>query len=359
MGTLKSGPSAGGQDGKIRVWFGSYDREPGCGGIYAAELDETAGQLSEPKRVAEVANPNFLAFSRDHQFLYAVCGAAEDSLAAFQTRPAFRELNRFSGLGKAVCHLALDPTEQNLVTVHYASSDFALFALNADHSLAGETQRQKLEGSGPNARRQSCPHPHSVWFWEGNRFYVPDLGTDKIRIWQLDSARHTFVPNDPPFAQAAAGSGPRHLCFLRGQRTAFSSDELSNTVTAWHVDESGALEPFETHSILPPGWKPATPDTTAEVACTPDERFLYVSNRGSDTLTSFRIAQDGSLTLLEIVSAHGQFPRHFAISPDGRFLLTANQKSGSVSLFAIQDSGRLTFLASQPLPVSPVCVLFD
>lgn len=345
---------------EVRVFFGAYDREAASRGIYAATLDERSETLSEPTRAADVPNPGFLVFSQDHQFLYAVCGEAKDSVAVFRVEAGLTELNRLTGLGKSVCHLALDPSGQNLLTAHYSSSDFALFALKADHSLDRETQRQALEGKGPNASRQSCPHPHSVKFGVGDCFYVPDLGTDRIMIYQLDAARHAFAPNDPPFAAAEPGSGPRHLCFLPDKKTAYSANELSSTVTAWHVRKNGALEAFETLSTLPADWKSETVNSTAEVACTPDGRFLYVSNRGHDSLACFKVAPDGSLTLREIVSVHGKTPRHFAISPTGRHLLTANQDSDSVSLFAIHpDSGKLEFRSEITLPVSPVCVAFD
>ncbi|MBR0191674.1 MAG: beta-propeller fold lactonase family protein [Thermoguttaceae bacterium] len=352
---------------EFRVFFGSYDAGSAERGIYTSVLNERSETLSKPERAAEVSNPGFLIFTPDFQFLYAVCGEKYDSLAAFSVSdlnqtaksPKLTELNSLSGFGKSVCHLALDPSVKNILTANYSSSDFTLFSLNEDHSLKAETQRQELEGKGPNEKRQEKAHPHSVKFGAGNRFYVPDLGTDRIMIYELDSAKSDFTPNDPPFAQCEAGSGPRHLCFLPDKKTVYSANELGSTVTGFHVRKNGALEAFQTISTLPPDSKSETPNYPAEIACTPDGKFLYVSNRGHESIACFKVTMDGSLILREVVPVHGKNPRHFAVSPTGNFLIAANQDSKNVTLFKIHpETGKLTFLSEQTLPVSPVCVLF-
>ncbi len=352
---------------EIRVFFGSYDSGSNEPGIYTSVLNERTETLSKPERAAEISNPGFLIFSPDFQFLYSVCGEKHDSLAAFSvpdlsktaSLPKLTMLNSLSGLGRSVCHLALDPSGKNILTANYSSSDFALFSLNEDHSLNAETQRQALEGKGPNEKRQEKAHPHSVKFGVGNRFYVPDLGTDRIMIYELDPAKSAFTPNDPPFAQCEPGSGPRHICFMPDKKTVYSANELGSTATGFHVHKNGGLEAFQTISTLPPDSKSETPNYPAEIACTPDGSFLYVSNRGDDSIACFKVSMDGPLILREVVPVHGKNPRHFAISPTGNFLIAANQDSKNVTLFKIHpETGKLTFLAEQTLPVSPVCVLF-
>jgi len=352
---------------EIRVFYGSYDAKSSEAGIYSSILNERTETLSKPERSIEVSNPGFLIFSPDFQFLYAVCGEKYDSLAAYSVSgltkteefPKLTELNCLTDLGKSLCHLALDSSFQNILTANYSSSDFVLFSLKEDHSLNSETQRQTLEGKGPNEKRQEKSHPHSVKFGTGNRFYVPDLGTDRIMIYELDSEKHSFTPNDPPFVQCEAGNGPRHLCFLPDKKTVYAANELASTVTGFHVLKNGALEAFQTISTLLPDQKSETPNYPAEIASTPDGNFLYVSNRGHESLACFKVTMDGTLILREVVPVHGKNPRHFAVSPSGNFLIVANQDSKNVTLFKIHpETGKLTFLSEQTLPVSPVCILF-
>ena len=86
--------------------------------------------------------------------------------------------------------------------------------------------------------------------------------------------------------------------------------------------------------------------------------FLYVSNRGHDSIAVFSIhPDDGSLTPLEWVPSGGKAPRHFVIDPTGEWLFAANQGSDNISLFRIDPkSGRLTPTDRSFEVISPVCV---
>ncbi|TAN37119.1 MAG: hypothetical protein EPN23_06600 [Verrucomicrobia bacterium] len=49
---------------------------------------------------------------------------------------------------------------------------------------------------------------------DANRFaFAADLGLDKVLIYRFDGMVGTLPPNDPPCANLAPGSVPRHLAF--------------------------------------------------------------------------------------------------------------------------------------------------
>lgn len=63
----------------------------------------------------------------------------------------------------------------------------------------------------------------------------------------------------------------------------------------------------------------------AEIRITPDGRFVYVSNRGHDSIAIFSVDQEtGKLTLVGHEPTRGKFSRNFNIDPTGRFLVAAN-----------------------------------
>jgi 6-phosphogluconolactonase len=132
---------------------------------------------------------------------------------------------------------------------------------------------------------------------------------------------------------------------------------LSQVVALRYDAARGALAGAQTYSTLPEGF--SGENSGAEIAAHPSSKFLYASNRGHDSIASFRIdAATGSLTPLEHVSTQGKTPRNFAIDPSGRFLIAANQNSGTVVVFRIdQETGRLAPTGSAPVP-SPVCLVF-
>ncbi len=101
--------------------------------------------------------------------------------------------------------------------------------------------------------------------------------------------------------------------------------------------------------------------TLGKTACfvdvSPNGRFLYNANRGSDTiaLVAFDTAQP-ALSLVQTAPKDGKNARSLAVSPDGQFLLSPNQSSGDITVFAIDSkSGTLTQtgkVASVPAPAS-------
>ena len=71
-------------------------------------------------------------------------------------------------------------------------------------------------------------------------------------------------------------------------------------------------------------------------------RFLYVGNRGHNSIAVYRTDQDtGTLTLVDIQSSHGAFPRHFNFDVSSRFLVVGNHCSDNIVAFRILETGRL------------------
>ena len=75
----------------------------------------------------------------------------------------------------------------------------------------------------------------------------------------------------------------------------------------------------------------------------PDARFLYVSNRGGNSLAVFKVLDDSSIERIALVPTGGKFPRHFSITPCGKAVIVANQDSSHLTLFHRDiDTGMLT-----------------
>jgi 6-phosphogluconolactonase len=100
--------------------------------------------------------------------------------------------------------------------------------------------------------------------------------------------------------------------------------------------------------------------TTAEIAAHPNGRFLYVSNRGHDSLAVFAVdPTTGALRRTAVVPVGGKTPRHFALAPSGRFLLVAHQDSNTVAVFRLDPATGGLAAVGDAVPVPrPVCLLF-
>jgi 6-phosphogluconolactonase len=133
------------------------------------------------------------------------------------------------------------------------------------------------------------------------------------------------------------------MAFHPNGRFAYVNSEMGSLVTALAYDQaSGVLKELQTSSTLPQGFTET--NNTAEVEVHPNGRFLYVSNRGHDSVAVFAIdAGSGMLTFVEHTSTQGKIPRSIAIDPTGAYLFVANQETDNIVQFRIdQKTGRLT-----------------
>jgi 6-phosphogluconolactonase len=353
-----------------RVFFGTYTGG-NSKGIYVAHLDLATGQLSTAELAAEVVNPSFLALHPNRPFLYAVnevgsfAGQKVGAVTAFAMDPKTGKLdllNQQPSGGGGPCHLTVDGTGNHVLVANYGGGSCSVFPVQSDGRLGEASAFVQHQGSSVNPQRQKAPHAHGIYVDRQNRFaLVPDLGLDQVLVYRFDPVRGTLAPNDPPFATAAPGAGPRHLALDEQNKRAYVINEMHCTITAFNYDaERGKLDEFQTLSTLPEGQQALPSYSTAEIALHPSGKFLYGSNRGHDSLAVFRIdPATGRLTLVQHEPAQGKIPRSFGIDPSGRFLLAANQDSDSVVSFRIDaGSGRLSPTGQTVSVGRPVCVIF-
>ena len=170
----------------------------------------------------------------------------------------------------------------------------------------------------------------------------------------------SLTPNDPPSGKVPPGSGPRHLAFHPKGGFAYTNNEMTSSVTAFaHDAAKGTLTALQTLNTLPEGCADAGGNSTAEIFCHPSGRFLYVSNRGHDSIAVFAIGEDGKLTLVQNAPANVKEPRGFAISPDGGWLVAAGQNSNTLASHKVDSAtGKLTPAAQVSDIGAPVCVVF-
>jgi 6-phosphogluconolactonase len=318
-------------------------------GIHAFGFDLEKGVLKPLKRATGVQSPFFIALSPDRRFLYSIdeFGGKENYVAAFAIEGRggdLRPLNRQDTRGTASCFVEVDPTGKSVLVANYSSGNVSSFPVKSDGSLGEAVSFFQHSGSSADPERQKGPNAHCfVVSPDGRHALAADLGIDKVMIYTLDATSAKLAPKAAqPFVQLAPGSGPRHLTFHPNGRLVYVINELANTITVfdWNAAE-GTLKEKQTIATLPKDFTGKS--YTADLKITPDGKHLYGTNRGHDSLASYRIAGDGTLTLLAIQPSGGKGPQNLLITPDGRWLLCANMPGGNVVVFEIDPaSGAIT-----------------
>jgi 6-phosphogluconolactonase len=353
----------------VTVFFGTYTAgNSPSKGIYTGQLDLDTGALTSVALATASTEPSYLALHPGGRFLYAVNevsdfeGNASGGVEAFAIGPSgteLRRLNQVASGGGAPCHLAVDRQARFVVVANYGGGSVASFPIQADGSLGPRAGFVQHEGRGPNLQRQEAAHAHLAAFDSAaRRLFVCDLGIDQVRVYGLGPAG-ALVPNVPPSVSLRPGAGPRHLAFAPSGRFVYVNNELDSTVTVFtHDPDTGMMSMVDTVTTLPAGF--SGPNSTAHIQATRDGKFLYVSNRGHNSLAIFRIDErTGRLTAAGHTSTGGKTPRDFAIDPTGSFLLAANQDSDTVVVFRIDGQSGALAPVGQPVPVPrPVCVAF-
>ncbi len=355
---------------KYFVYVGTYTAEGSTSkGIYAYRYDPHGSTLTSVGLVAETVNPSFLAIHPNHRFLYAVNetgdykGQKSGAITAFSIDHAtgkLTQLNQVASGGADPCYITVDKNGKYVLVANYTGGSVAVFPVLADGRLGEVSAFIQHTGHGTNPKRQEGPHAHSIDLSPDNRFaIVDDLGLDETLVYKFDSARGSLTLNDPPFAKAAPGAGPRHFAFHPNGKFGYVLDEIGSTVSAFSYDGAGGiLRPLQTISSLPKGF--AGQNDAAEIEVHPSGKFLYASNRGHDSIAVFVIDQkQGTLTPIEYVPTKGASPRNFAIDPTGKLILAENEKSDNIVVFRIDpQTGRL-MPTGKVLDISqPVCVKF-
>jgi 6-phosphogluconolactonase len=97
---------------------------------------------------------------------------------------------------------------------------------------------------------------------------------------------------------------------------------------------------------------------SAAIRMTRDQKHLYISNRGYDSITHFLINEDGTLKQKRIYPSQGKHPRDFNISLDESHIVVGNMHSNNVAIFSRDETtGDLKFIKTLPVP-EPSCIIF-
>jgi 6-phosphogluconolactonase len=363
---------------KYLIYWGTYTaggERYGTGeskGIYVSRFDSETGRTSPPELAAGTANPSYLAVHPNGRYLYSVnehidpAGKVMGEVSAFaidRRTGKLAALSRVSSRGGMPCHICTDKTGRTLAIANWATGSTATFPIQHDGTIgeAAGFYQHGGERSGEAAGSQPpVVHCHAVTVSPDNRFLIAtDTGLNKVFVHRLDAARATFTPHDPPFLGLKHPANPRHLVFHPNARWAYLANEAGPGCTMLRYDaKSGVFEEGAVTNTIPEG---ATGRTSpAEAVLHPSGKFVFISNRGHDSIAVLRIHQsDGSIELVEAFQPGGNGPRSFNIDPTGTWLFALMQRSNSiVPLRFDAAAGKLSSAGEKTDLPSPVCAKF-
>jgi 6-phosphogluconolactonase len=346
----------------IRLFTGTYT-EGAQKGLFIFDLNRVAGTFKLISENDAGPNPSYFCISKRNGFIYAanevsefngVKGGGVTALSYDSKTGVARKIGELAVPNGGPAYIAISPGDDFLFLANYSGGSVAVVKLDEKGVPVSVTDNIVYKGG-----EGTESHAHMVSFDpSGERVYVTDLGLDRVVIYNFDaiSGKLNQLPNG--IAELPKGSGPRHFVFNTDGSKLYVINELNSTITFFNVNKKGELQLVQTLSTLREGF--IDKSYCADIHLGKDDKFLYGSNRGENTIVTFQVAPDGKLTLVGHSSCGGDWPRNFVIDPSGKYILVGNQNSGNISMFRIDEKTGLPVGPSKDYKIaSPVCLKFS
>lgn len=347
------------QSNQCYLLVGTYTKNCDSTGIYVYTCDIETAQLTLIATTEKIVSPSFLSISKDGKFVYSVNENGDRSMiSAFafdQLNGRIELLNQAESHGASPCYIIDDAN--HILVANYEGGTIAVFEKAADGSIGGIRQVVVHRGSGPNRDRQKKAHVHTVRFSPDKKYVLAnDLGADEVSIYDYSPSTDEVLTLKNQY-KMKPGSGPRHLAFSPDGKFVYVLHELDGSLAAFEYHD-GALNKIGETTVVGQGF--AGEIAGADIHTDENGGFLYATNRGdADTISVFKIGEDGNLTHIETQDTKGKGPRNFAIAPGGKFLLVAHENSNEIVIFSRDEvTGRLADTGKRLSLCAPVCLKF-
>ena len=345
------------------------------------------GSVDEPKYAG------FLAYAPKAGVIYAVDERKDGGRGAnpattvmsFKIDPktaGLKLINKQPTIGCSAASVCVGPGEKYIFTANHGKFDVVIkaietsdgkwinqfvyddstvvqYPINADGSIEPACDCHVLTGHGkdPNSspqgggHSQASAHAHIVVVDPSGKFLIVcEKASEKVYVFRLGGDKLVLAS----IYQAPLGTGPRHCAFDKNGHL-FMTSEFSSEIWAFAFDsETGILTFVDKQSTVAASFSGRNELATIQVL--PSGKFVYVNNRGEDTIVCFKIAEDGKLTKASSLSV-GKCPadpkdavRDMKLSPDGKFMIVPVRPDDVLRTYAVdQNTGELKAITDVPV----------
>lgn len=312
--------------------MGTYTKKT-SEGIYRLEFDTKTESFSNLSLVVKADNPTYLEYYKPGKTIYSVYDKdGKGGIALYDYSDKLATLKEvIADEGSAHCF------------VHYNSYTKEYYGANYHRGFVdvykdGALKNRIKYEEGAKAHYVNT-HPKT------NDLYTIDLGNDMVHKYRgLEEIASYKAPK---------GSGPRHLVFHPTAPIVYVFTELSCDLIV--LKDSDTFEQIQIIKSIPDGSTPSG----AAIRISSDGRFVYVSNRGHDSITVFAVQDDYTVELIQNISSEGMHPRDFNINPEETHLMVLNRDSDNLVLFRRDvNTGLLTLVSKDTAVPEGVCLIF-
>jgi 6-phosphogluconolactonase len=346
----------------VTMFTGKYTG-PGEKGLNIFDVNIGSGTMTLVSESDAGPNPAYLAISGRTGLIYAanevsefngIKGGGVTTLKFDSRTGSAKKLNELAVPNGGPCYISLSDGDNFLFLANYGGGSVAVVKLNDQGIPETVTDNIIFEKEGENSSHAHMISPDPA----GKRVYVTDLGLDRIVVYSLDQTTGKLSQTPNGIVKLPKGAGPRHFVFSPDGTKMYVICELSSAIYVFNIERNGDLTQIQSVSTLAEGFKGE--NACADIHIRKSGKYLYGSNRGENTIVTFNVLSDGTLSLAGRTPCGGNWPRNFVIDPTGNYILVGNQRSGNISLLKINETTGIPGESVKDFKLAtPACLKFS
>lgn len=294
------------------------------------------GEINCINKISGIKNPSYLNINKD--FLYAVEELKEGKIVAYKIiNNDLKFLNDTCINASLPCYITTDSNKKNLLVANYESGSMLAFEIEENGYIGKEKYRMEY------AKNSNI---HFAEFING-RIYVVDLGNDRIYVYNPDMELLNTI-------KLEKGLGPRHLVANNEGNIIYIVTEYSNQVLMYQEENKKFILKQKISTIKNKNIE----SYASAIKITKDNKYVYVTNRGENTIAVFE-NNEKRLKLIQIISSYGDYPRDIVLNKDEQYAIVVNQKSNNITTFKRnQSNGKLSVYKEKAIKIEkPSCIV--
>jgi 6-phosphogluconolactonase len=265
-----------------------------------------------------------LVLSGNGRWLLAV-NAGSNDISVFRVRPdGLEKVDQVASRGVSPVSLTVS---DSLVYVLNAGGTPNITGFNLSHvgKLTPLEDSTRSLGAGGFAQVGFDP--------QGEVLVVTDKANNSILVFPVDD---DGLPAVSPVTSDSDGETPFGFIFdRRGHLLVVEAG--ANAVSSYDILNDATLSTISA-SVLN--------GQTAACWIAGIRHYVFTTNPGTQSISAYLKAQDGSLTLLDGTAALGNAPLDLATADNGRFLYALDPPNGGIDMFRVESDGRLVNLGT-------------
>jgi 6-phosphogluconolactonase len=347
---------------EYKLFVGGFTTKEGEKGLSVFNFNAGNGKLELVSESDAGPSPSYFCFSEKSRLFYVVNGVMEfkgqfggglTTLKYDDITRRFEKQNEILIPYGGPCYISMSADSCYLFTANNPNGSVSVVRLDKSGMPVSVTDTILFfkEVSDRSQAHMILRDP------AGKHVYVADRGLDRIVAYDFDTVNGKLNQIENGIATLPAGTGPRHFTFNADGSKLYVINEFGSSLAVFDVDETKGLTLLQTLPTIREDFIES--NYCGDIQLAKGGKFLYGSNRGENTIVTFRIGNDGLLSLAGSTTCGGDWPRNFVIDPTGRFILVGNQKSNYISVLRINKKTGLPSVVLDSARVKmPACLKF-